>query len=148
MLIVRGHSATGAELSPMTTGLSPRCTRSSTSAISSQEPTPTTASASGISSRTCSPKSWERQPATTRCLSAPVFLNSAASSTVFIASCLASSMNAQVLTTMASASSISVVISCPASRRRKSICSAETWFFGQPRDIIPTFIYVFSISDK
>ena len=54
-------------------------------------------------------------------------------------SCLARSMNAQVLTTSTSAPSASVVISWPACSASPSITSESTRFFGQPRETKPIF---------
>ena len=53
---------------------------------------------------------------------------------VSIDSCLAASMNAQVLTTSTSASAASRVSSCPACWASPSITSESTRFLGQPRE--------------
>ena len=57
-----------------------------------------------------------------------------------IDSCLAESMNAQVLTTSTSALAASVVISWPASRAMPNMTSPSTRFLGQPRLRKPIFI--------
>src|SRR5471030_2265393 len=58
---------------------------------------------------------------------------------VSIDSCLAESMNAQVLTIRTSASPASCVSWCPPWAASPSMTSESTRFFGQPSEIIPTF---------
>src|SRR5690242_19719881 len=82
------------------------------------------------------------QPVTINRRQAPAFLSSAISRIASTDSCLAESMNAHVLTTRTSASEASAVSSCPARSASPSITSESTRFFGQPREIIPTFIEV------
>src|SRR5689334_2472652 len=79
-------------------------------------------------------------PATTSRRHAPCFLCSAISRIASIDSCLAESMNAQVLTTSTSAFDGSCVSSCPACCARPSITSESTRFLGQPSEINPIFI--------
>src|SRR5689334_19018734 len=71
---------------------------------------------------------------------APVFLCSAISRIVSIDSCLALSMNAQVLTTSTSASAASRVRRWPFFWASPSITSESTRFLGQPSDTIPIFM--------
>ena len=80
------------------------------------------------------------QPVTISRRQAPVFLCSAISRMVSIDSCLALSMNAQVLTTSTSASAASRVSWCPCCWASPSITSESTRFLGQPSETIPIFI--------
>src|SRR5438067_375013 len=70
------------------------------------------------------------QPVTTS--RAPSLRASAAASTVSIDSCRAASMNAQVLTTMRSASAGDAAATKPSATSEPATLSESTWFFGQP----------------
>ena len=70
----------------------------------------------------------------------------AASKIASMDSSLADSMNPQVFTTITSASVCSDVISKPDPASMPSICSASTWFLGQPRLTIP-ILYGFFVTD-
>src|SRR5262249_24218370 len=80
------------------------------------------------------------QPVTTSRRHCPSVLSRAISRMVSMDSCLAESMNAQVLTTRTSADSASRVSSCPASWARPSMTFESTRFLGQPRETRPIFI--------
>src|SRR3954451_17586007 len=84
------------------------------------------------------------QPVTISRLQLPSVLCRAISRIVSIDSCLAESMNAQVLTTRTSASPASCVSSWPSRCASPSITSESTRLFGQPREIIPIFISPYS----
>ena len=124
------------------TSSSPPQTFSHTSHMSEFEPMPTTASTSGISDNTSSLYLSARQPVTTILRITPSFFNSTISSMFSMASFFASSIKPQVLTMTTSAPSTSFVISKPLSASLDSIISPSTWFLGQPRDIIPTFLLI------
>src|SRR6202142_3775614 len=79
------------------------------------------------------------QPATTRRLALPVFLNSAISRIVSIDSCLAGSIKLQVFTTMTSASEGCGVSSWPPLVSWPIITSVSTRFFGHPKLTKPIF---------
>src|SRR5262245_1941679 len=79
------------------------------------------------------------QPATINFCALPVTLCCAISRMVLTDSCLAESMNEQVLMTMTSASSAFAVIWAPPVESMPIITSLSTRFLGQPRLTKPTF---------
>src|SRR5205809_4519331 len=108
------------------------------SAIRPVSPVPTPPSSSGRLFSNLSWYRWDRQPAAISTLQAPLFLSSPNRMIASMDSCLASSINPQVLMITTTAERGSDVKENPLWARAPSMTSLSTWFLEHPRFTSPT----------